>query len=135
MTRKTLVVAVGPHVRLRTTQALSQLYDLVFVDTVADATTLLAAGPDHHAGIVCSVHFDESRMFDLLEVLRARRSLESVPFVAVQFDRGAAALTPSSRRSLEILGAELADLQELPGEDGDHRLRETISRAIGKVGV
>jgi len=61
--------ALGPHV------------DITFVNTLVLARELMRT-TENLAMVICGVHFDESRMYDLLDY--ARRDFPHVPFLCVR---------------------------------------------------
>ncbi|MEG3190943.1 hypothetical protein [Lysobacter sp. D1-1-M9] len=52
--------------------------ELVLAHTISEATALLTPELD---AIVCGIHFDESRMFDLLRLAKAHPAIRRIPFV------------------------------------------------------
>src|SRR5918912_4385813 len=57
-------------------------HDLVFVRTLGDAIRALRA--DRYALVVIGMHFDESRMFELLPYIKALPGYKDVPVICVQ---------------------------------------------------
>ncbi|HEY3391858.1 MAG TPA: hypothetical protein VGK58_04080 [Lacipirellulaceae bacterium] len=57
-------------------------HKLVCPETIARAEELLCA--DQFDLIVCTVLFDESRMFDLLRMAKSRHEWQQIPFVCVR---------------------------------------------------
>ena len=60
-------------------------HELSFLDTLENAEQLLRER-DFDL-IVCTVFFDESRMFDLLRLAKSRPGWERIPFVCVRLRR------------------------------------------------
>jgi CheY-like chemotaxis protein len=131
-----------PKVLVATTPAGSPLVEgllaphaeLVCVNTLADALAALRSHADI-AMVVCGVHFDESRMYDLLEF--ARRRLPEVPFVCVRARQ--TEISRISRQSIAIatkaLGAvEYMDFAAAVAEIGrkaaEQRLTEVFLRQL-----
>lgn len=52
--------------------------EIVVASTMEEAMSLLKGGADL---IVCGIHFDESRMFDLLRVAKADPATRPIPFL------------------------------------------------------
>src|SRR6185503_14010181 len=101
MTKK-ILVADGPDIERRLGTILEP-YRAMFVHTLAAAKRALAS--DGYDLIIIGVHFDESRMFDLLRQVRADERYEETPVVCVAsqpFD------APISVKSLEIATRALA---------------------------
>ncbi|MBI4522428.1 MAG: hypothetical protein HY695_01305 [Deltaproteobacteria bacterium] len=71
-----LACAPEPYTRLF---AILSGRELTFVSTLTDAHAALKA--DHFDMIMIGVHFDESRMFDLLRYVRADAKYDRVPVV------------------------------------------------------
>src|SRR4051812_30424451 len=106
-------------------------HELVRVDTVAKARQLLAR--DAFALIVCTVLFDESRMFDLLRFAKSNARCQSTPFVCARLRphviNSAIALEAVAFTCRE-LGAvaflDLADFKKSPQRE----LRQAIERLL-----
>lgn len=127
MPKRIVLVAAGQRGRERVTRALSSAFDLEFASSVDEAKRRLLLEGDSVQCVLCDMHFDESRMFELLEYMRSNDGLERVPFVAVQFERRAAGLTSASKKAAEMLGAcTLVELDALPPDDGDRALHEAV---------
>lgn len=79
---KPRVLAACPLAGTRTLKGiLVDHVELVFVNTLAGARDVLLANVDI-AAVICSVHFDESRMYSLLEY--AHRTFPDLPFICVR---------------------------------------------------
>lgn len=79
---KPRVLAACPLSGLRTLErVLAPHAELVFVNTLAGARDVLFANRDVSL-VICSVHFDESRMYELLDY--ARRSFPQLPFICAR---------------------------------------------------
>jgi PleD family two-component response regulator len=130
MTQK-ILVADGPDIEQRI-GAILKPRELTFVHTLAEAKRALAR--DDFALIIIGVHFDESRMFDLLRQVRADERYQATPVVCVAsqpFD------TPISVEGLEIATRALAadafvDFAKYAGRDaGNAAIRSVVERLLG----
>jgi len=79
--KRRVLVACPPFALATLERALAPYADLIFVNTLATARAQLSLHPDV-AMVVCGVHFDESRMFDLLQY--ASQEKPGIPFVCVR---------------------------------------------------
>jgi hypothetical protein len=92
--------------------------ELTFVNRLPTARTQLAAHADI-AMVVCGVHFDESRMFDLLRY--AQQDRPDAPFICVRLlDQEATRLQAEGiARSCKVLGAvDYVDVVAMVREHG-----------------
>ena len=107
-------------------------HDLVCPGTLAQAEKMLCERPVDL--IVCTVFFDESRMFDLLRLAKSRPEWERVPFVCARLRRHVLD-SPLAREGVtftcKALGAvaflDIADYQT----DSDREIRAAIDRLLG----
>jgi hypothetical protein len=106
-------------------------HDLVRADTMAQAERLL--GEERFDGIVCTVVFDDSRMFDLLRVVKSSAAWRDIPFVcarmrlsvlASRIDLRDVAMTCGSLGAAAFL--DIADY----GADPEPKVRVTIDRLV-----
>ena len=106
------------------------------VSTIEEAFYVAAQGVDI---IVCGIHFDDSRMFELLRAIKADPGLSKTPFVCVRLV--GSNLAPAVIQSLEIscalLGAaKFIDLYVLErtfgAETAEIELRRMISALAGQ---
>jgi len=109
-------------------------------DIVGVCTTLSEAISSLHRdveSIVCEIHFDDSRMFDLLRLAKADPATREIPFVC--FRDMDSHLAPPFLESLQIackaLGAvafiDLFDLKARYGtKQADARFREILTNAL-----
>lgn len=90
--------------------------------------------------IICGIHFDESRMYDLLRLVKANPVTRAIPFIC--FRDMDSALSPPVLESLQIacnaLGAvafiDLFQLKTIHGlQNADARFRDIVLRSF--VGV
>ena len=129
--KKKILVADGPDLKDRV-GAILKAHELTYVHTLGEAMPALErAGYDL---IIIGVHFDESRMFDLLRQIRADERYRGTPVVCAashRFD------TPISVEGLEIatraLGAEaFIDFARHGDYDaGNAAIRGVVERLLG----
>lgn len=83
--------------------------------------------------IVCVIHFDDSRMFDLLRLVKADSQSRSIPFLCYR-DLGnelPATLFESLEIACKALGAAgFVDVHRLKQEFGVHRADQEFARLI-----
>lgn len=104
--------------------------DFVHAATIREAAQLLGNGVEI---ILCGIHFDESRMFDLLRMVKADVQHCRTPFLC--FRDLESDLAPALFESLEIscraLGAErFVDLYTLKKKFGVNKADEEFRRII-----
>lgn len=102
---KPRVLAACPLSGLRTLErVLARHAELVFVSTLAGARDVLVANRDISM-LLCSVHFDESRMYDLLDY--ARGNFPQIPFICIRvLDRDVSRIAADAiALAVETLGA------------------------------
>jgi DNA-binding response OmpR family regulator len=128
---KKILVADGPDIERRVSAVL-QPHELSFVHTLAEAKRALAR--DDYDLIIMGVHFDESRMFDLLRQVRADERYQATPVVCVASQRFD---TPISVEGLEIAARALAadafvDFARYGDHDaGNAAIRAVVERLLG----
>ena len=106
-------------------------HELSRPDTLAQAEQLLRERPFDM--IVCTVFFDESRMFDLLRLAKSRPGWERIPFVCVRLRRHVLD-APIAREGVAFTCAALGaaaflDVADYPA-DPDREMRATIERLL-----
>lgn len=106
-----LVAAMRPTIR--TVQELfAGEAKVISATRMAEALRLLRGGVDV---ILCSVQFDESRMFEFLRVVKSNPRTRAIPFIC--FRHLDSVLRPTSFRGLEMAckawGAEFLDVSAL----------------------
>ena len=130
-TQRVLIAGTEEGVRLLTDVLAGDL-EIVSARSVREAMERLAThGPFHF--IVCNVSFDESRMFDFLQALRAAE-LEPPPRVVCVHAK-TTPLSPRTRpaieAALEALGVHaLVDFAELAAARGEAAARELLRETI-----
>src|SRR5436853_6407368 len=76
-----ILVAASPEPRLIVERILAG-HDLPFADTMAQAEQLLRGHTFEL--IICTIVFDESKMFDLLRLAKSSSEWEQIPFVVAR---------------------------------------------------
>lgn len=77
---KRILVAETPAATLILQPALQGHFDLTVSHSLAGALQHLK---EHIHIVLCGLHFDESRMFELLKHLKASESMKHVPFISI----------------------------------------------------
>jgi PleD family two-component response regulator len=122
---KKILVADGPDIERRI-GAILRPHAPTFVHTLAEAKRALARG-DYDL-IIIGVHFDESRMFDLLRQVRADERYRETPVVCVASQRFD---TPITVEGLEIATRALAaDAFVDFARHGDHDAGSAAIRSV-----
>lgn len=131
MERKPQVLAAFPPSALTKVEEIFGAHvDLVAVGSMAEACERLANQPGV-ALVLCGVHFDESRMYDLLRHVRGE--FPKLPFVCCRIIE--AELAKISRESIRIAAASLgasafvdypALVEQLGPQEAAHRLRSLV---------
>jgi len=110
--------------------------ELVPVKTMADAVNALAAHSDFRV-VLCGVHFDESRMYDLLQ--HVRTAYPALPFLCCRIlDSEIPRISREAIRiAAESLGATFfidlpALAKDLGAQDAERRFRTLV---LGMLGV
>jgi hypothetical protein len=131
MDSKQEVLAAFPPFALPTlARLLGTCVHLVPASSMAEARNQLAQRPGI-ALVTCGVHFDESRMFDLLRY--ARRAFPRLPFVCCRVL--SSEVSRISRASIEIAAASLGaaafvDLPALAEELGDEEAGQRFRAVV-----
>jgi hypothetical protein len=129
---KKLLVADVPQVEARLALVLA-LERPVFVHTLVAALKALAA--DDYDLVLIGVHFDDSRMFDLLREVRVGSRNRAVPIVCYRLRplRFAALSTQVIEVTVKALGAlSFTDLaSHVTEEDGNVALVQLVAAATG----
>ena len=104
MTKPRVLVACPPLAFATLERVLGPYAELIFVNQLTTACAQLELHADI-VMVVCGIHFDESRMFDLLRHTRLQRP--QLPFVCVRIlDHEAARTAPESvATAVRALGA------------------------------
>ncbi len=129
--RKPRILAACPRLGLRTLERIFAGHaELVFVNTLAGARDVLAANGDI-AMVICSVHFDESRMYELLDY--ARHTFPCLPFVCVRVLDGEMSRASGDAIALaaETLGAAAyVDYVAAMATDGREAAEELLATVV-----
>jgi hypothetical protein len=135
MKQREILVADSPEGQKRVREALQDRYQLDFVSTLAEAKRHLCL--ETHKGldmIIAGVHFDDSRMFDLLEFVRSVDHFDSLPFLAIQVKPAIGDDMESIKRTTQLLGASgYLELQNLPDDKANNTLVETVEVSFDKA--
>jgi hypothetical protein len=86
--------------------------------------------------IVCGMHFDDSRMFDLLRFVKADPEIRTIPFLCVKAVEGSldATFYQSVKIATQALGADgFFDLSELRKKLGEEQALEEIGKYISHL--
>ena len=130
--KKKILVADGPDLEGRIRRILER-YELTFVRTLGAATRALERGG--YELVLIGVHFDDSRMFDLLRHIRAEERTRGTPVVCVLSQRFE---TVVSVQGLEIAARTLAAntfidfTKHQDDNDGDAAIRRLIEDCLGR---
>jgi hypothetical protein len=131
--KRRLLVAVTAMGYVHMRRALRDSFDLVPAFSMLQA--VVAIEKSDADAILCSVHFDDSRMFELLELASA--VAPRVPFVCCRIlhsdlDRAVLAGLPAATGSLGALGfVDYNDLhRQLGAAEADRRFLEELRRLL-----
>ena len=109
-------------------------HELLFVRTMREAMVTLRH--DSFSLVVIGVHFDESRMFELLTHVRSLSAYDAVPVVCVQ---GLAFIVPEPvRKTVDMAVKALGGTAFVDLRDGSHVLRshcDFLSRVAQEAGL
>ncbi len=103
--------------------------DFVFVNTLSLAREALVGNPRLQL-IICGVHFDESRMYDLLSYVRQRHPHVRFLCVRVLDAEMSAVSRESVRMAMESLGARLVDYAGHAAVHGVEAADEQLRAAV-----
>lgn len=129
-----IVVAIRPEDAEVMRRVLGDEFDLILCTSLPEAQAALTPGI---AMIVCGVHFDDGRMFDLLKYAKSHDALRAIPFWGVLRDEGmlSSAITRGIRTAMKTLGANgLFNLSQVPQNEDQEKsfqaLRATLAQAL-----
>jgi len=128
-----LLVAVRPHLR----QLVLDLLPDTFLPTICHSfhEAIHALARERFGMVLCSVQFDENKLYDLLRHIRETVDTYRLPFVAAMMDRyaGDARTRDAAVKSLALLGvdnfvncSEFLQQGDISGARG--RLRDALLR-------
>jgi DNA-binding NarL/FixJ family response regulator len=131
---KRVLVAASPESAERVRDALQEHFTLSVTSSLAEAQSLLA---EDIAIVLCGLHFDEGKMFDLLRYAKADPMTREIPFLCVKSTEGV--LSSVIFQGIEIasraLGAdgfvELVEWKMAVGDEAAYeQLRQLVDRLI-----
>ena len=123
--KKTILLADHSDARL---SAILADYDLAFVHTIDEAKAVLAVRTFDL--ITISVHFDESRMFDLLRYVRWQERHRATPVVCVQtadFTRHAIAAEGVEIAVKALGGTAYLDLKSIGNDEARRAIDDLLA--------
>ena len=123
--KKTVLVADHADARL---SAILAAYELIFVRTLDEAKAALSGR--NYDLVIIGVHFDESRMFDLLRHVRGEERHRATPVVCVltaEFARHAIAAEGLEIAVKALGGTAYVDLKTR----GDSEVRRIVDELLG----
>ena len=107
-------------------------HDLSLAQTMAQAEGLLHAR--HVDLIVCAIVFDESKMFDLLGLVKSSPHWQGIPFVGARVRgdilRSQKAVQAAAFTCLELAAVAFLDIAEYR-VDPEREMRDAIDRLLG----
>ena len=123
-----LVAAARPTIRVLQS-VFGRDAKVISATRIQDALKIVAGGVDL---IICSLQFDESRMFEFLAGVKANPKTRAIPFVSVR--HLPSVLRPTAFKGIQFAckgyGAEFIDLGALEAQYGSdeaqRRLREMV---------
>lgn len=126
---RTLLVAINRD----DTPAIRAALEGEFVLRICHSLQAVRDALDGAHAVVCGLHFDEGKLFALLEMLGTDDALRRVPVLCVK-DAGNS-LSPSIRKSITIATGKLgsrgfADLGELRAEHGEAHAHEKLRATL-----
>lgn len=129
---KRIMVAEDEAAHPRIRRALAQQYVLRFVTTLAQAKSKLLS--EEFDLVLSGVHFDESRMFELLDFVAKDERLSELSFLVVQaLHSQEDAASHAAKNVAPLLGAcEAVKVCHLREDAGDDVLRDAVARCLEK---
>lgn len=83
--------------------------------------------------VIAGIHFDESRMIDLLQYIRSFDHFDKMPMLVIQAAPSVTSILPHSAKSAQILGAcGYVELVDMPEEAANKRLQQAVKDAFDK---
>jgi CheY-like chemotaxis protein len=82
---KRILVAVRPRTNQIISDALASEFALTFCSSMTSAQLLLDESIDL---IICGMHFDDGRMFDLLRYAKTNPKTRPIPFLCIKSNQG-----------------------------------------------
>lgn len=132
--RQKLLVASTPDGQYIAQHALSENYDLQFASTLREAEQLLSAYKKQEISmILAGVHFDESRMIELLQYVRTQDHLDNLPFLAFQAVPSAISMESTVVDMAKMLGCcDFVVLHSIPHSKAKKVLQDAVKRGLNK---
>jgi CheY-like chemotaxis protein len=131
----TILVAAAPEPR-DIVQRILAGHDLGFAETLSQAVRAL--GERDYDLIVCTVAFDESKLFELLRLVKAESAWRSIPFVCArvrpQILRSRTALEAVAFTCRQLGAAAFLDIADYEG-DSERGMRDEIEALLGQAPV
>lgn len=131
--RATILIAVSQQDSQLVFDVLGDEFNLLICHTFQEAEALL--GKDIHL-VACGVHFDQGRMFDLLQRVRNTPHLREIPFL-LALGRGtkySAAILQGIDSAARLLGATaFINMLELVDGLGKEEAYEDIRRTVRRL--
>ena len=130
-----IVVAEVEEGRALLDEALQQTAQLSYCDSCEQALRLL--GSDGISGLIVGLHFDGSRMFELLNTVRTQTAYRKIPVLCIRLlaTRFPSGLVESARIACRSVGVPFFDYLEtskLEGQtDAKALLRKAAIEALG----
>jgi DNA-binding response OmpR family regulator len=131
---KKILVAATPPVQEILRDALEDEFDIILCGNLEQAKQLLNKPVDL---VICTVLFDDSRMFDFLRYAKTNPVTKSIPFICARARRGSLPHNEvkTFMKAAKVLGAdEFVDIHawinELGAERAFDELRATIRRYL-----
>lgn len=84
-----ILLASSPEAKIPLSNALANTYDLLPCHTQTDAISILNERSSDIALILCTLRFDDSRMYDFLQYVKSNDQARSKPFVCLTVTRSA----------------------------------------------
>ena len=125
-----LLIAIEAQQREEVLDALGPHFELSFVSTINQLEVVLGSGNSktYHL-VICSTDFDESRMFQMLDLLRHGSHLKSLPFVVL--DAHPLSLNAgTTKAAIELMGARYLRLPEGKDPSFEGNLREAVLASL-----
>ena len=128
-----ILVAASPEPRA-VVERILEGHALTCAETMSQAERCLREGPFDL--IICTIVFDESRMFDLLRFAKSRPESQQIPFIASRVRahilRSPAALRIAAFTCRDLGAAAFLDIAEYTNHP-EREMREAIERVLDDV--
>ncbi len=131
-----LLIATTELQRQKIFKTLGDHFDLSFVSTMKEAQEVLERGNSPlFSLVICSIDFDESRMFDLLRFIRTSARLKTLPFVAISVRHPSSLYSGTARSAMELMGSGFVELTEHGDDSEEQNLLDTILMSLMKTNL